>query len=342
MESIYKPLQRLSVILLGSALVLMPANAFASRIKASANLLPQNEMPIKTAVTQSTEGAHPSEKKENVKDTKAKDGKEDKKDAQANKKDTHAKNKKSAKETKKNETKNSNKAKSSNTAENAKKTTQKSTQSKQSTKETTVRSSNTDSEPSEPAWPSFWAKHRIMDYYAHDDGSINEWAPGYYVAHSTSSAGQAIHESGVGSVIIIDGTPVTIDSRQYRSVDDDYEGIRESLGADCVIFQTCDGGGMNLILTGHADGWGPFATVGGGIPTGRGEEVIEEHVTYVNDYGEFSTYEEAEAARIAAEESQVVIEAQPMAMGLISTQSEDIESEETSGMASFVIEGTLE
>lgn len=147
-----------------------------------------------------------------------------------------------------------------------------------------------------PSWPSFVAKHETLNYSAHDDGSINEWAPGYYDAHDWSEAGQAIHASDVGDVIIIDDTPVTITGRCYLSEYETYEDIRARLGNDCVIFQTCAGAGTILVLTGHADGWGPFGTLGAEQPS-----VSEDRVVYSNIYGTFDTPEEAEAAIEAAE-----------------------------------------
>lgn len=138
--------------------------------------------------------------------------------------------------------------------------------------------------------PSFSAKHRLWDYYAHDDGSINEWAPGWFVTHDWSEAGKTILSLGVGDTIVIDGIPIEITSRGSCLVDDDYESVRSNLGGQCVVLQTCAGDGVhNVLLTGMGEGMGPYE-----VP--QTEAKSEERVTYVNDYGEFATYEEAEAA----------------------------------------------
>lgn len=138
--------------------------------------------------------------------------------------------------------------------------------------------------------PSFSAKHRLWDYYAHDDGSINEWAPGWFVTHDWSESGKAILSLGVGDTIVIDGIPIEITSRGSCLVDDDYESVRSNLGGQCVVLQTCAGDGVhNVLLTGMGEGMGPYE-----VP--QTEARSEERVTYVNDYGEFATYEEAEAA----------------------------------------------
>lgn len=147
------------------------------------------------------------------------------------------------------------------------------------------------------SWPSFWPKHALWDYYAHDDGSMNEWAEGWFVAHHWSEAGAAISGLYEGDVIIIDGVPITIVNREYRSVDETYESIRGDVGAWGVIFQTCLGdGATNIILTGTADGMGPYDVPDRDQSFDFEDTTYEEHVTWVNEYGEFDTYEEAVAA----------------------------------------------
>lgn len=319
-KSIYSPLYRMSVIFLLTALTLVPANLFAADLTEITSLSPAYGHLVDMADTPSADGVQPSSKKNDPKSTKTTAAQEDTKDKKGKK------GSKSAKVPRK--------AGAEKVLENMEDAGLKHSQHKKSV-DTGASESTPEPQDDGPAWPSFWAKHQIMDYHAHDDGSINEWAPGYYVAHSTSEAGQAIHASDVGSVIIIDGTPVTIDSRQYRSEYESYEGIRETFGSNCVIFQTCADGDMNLVLTGHADGWGPFETVGGGLDA-NGNPVEEEHVTYVNAYGEFSSYEEAEAARIAMEEQEAQ-EEQAFAVGMIASSA--TEPWESSGGS--LIEGSI-
>lgn len=111
----------------------------------------------------------------------------------------------------------------------------------------------------ESGWPSFTAKHELGNRSAHDDGSINEWAPGYYIAHNGTAPGNAIAASNVGDVIIIDGNAVTITSRFMRDLTDGYEQVRIDAGDSAVIFQTCLGDDVNnIMLTGTCPTLGPF------------------------------------------------------------------------------------
>jgi hypothetical protein len=159
--------------------------------------------------------------------------------------------------------------------------------------------------PDTTSYPSFWAKHDLFNYAGHDDGSINEWAPGYYDAHAWSEAGQAIHASYPGDVIVIDGMPIRIVSREYASEHESYESIRGRLGNDVVIFQTCAEGDQMLLLSGTCDGYGPFDP----YPPESTGLIPDEAVTYVNELGEFATYEEAEAAMEEHVHQQLVAEA---------------------------------
>lgn len=124
--------------------------------------------------------------------------------------------------------------------------------------------------------PSFVAKHMLWDDYAHDDGSINEWADGWYNAHNWSEPGKAIVSLGIGDVIIIDGIPITITDRFYCDVDDYYERIRTEVGEWSVIFQTCLGDGAhNIILTGRSPQLGPFQ-----MPEAPTQQVTTTTITY--------------------------------------------------------------
>lgn len=150
-----------------------------------------------------------------------------------------------------------------------------------------------------PYVPSFSAKHMIADYHAHDDGSLNEWYYGYYIAHSWSPAGQAIANAGIGDSIVVDGTEVRIYDEAVRPDWVSYEDMRAEFGTDCVLFQTCAGDGANnLMRIGHADGWGPFPALSDNVIY---EEYYEEYAEPEPDpgiavcYGTISrseTYEE--------------------------------------------------
>lgn len=101
----------------------------------------------------------------------------------------------------------------------------------------------------------------IRDSHAHDLGALSEWQPGYYVAHWWSPSGQSILGMETGDIVMLDGLPVRIDGVTKYPKDEILEHVREDLGYDCIIFQTCYPDEYNRIVYGHADGMGGFTIV---------------------------------------------------------------------------------
>lgn len=108
---------------------------------------------------------------------------------------------------------------------------------------------------------SFWPKVDHFATNAHDDGSVVEWAPGFYIAHNWSDGGQAILSADIGQTIEVYGTPITICERFRVANDSTYEALRTEAGPWRAIFQTCSGQGDTLILFGEGD-IGPFEIEG--------------------------------------------------------------------------------
>ena len=79
-----------------------------------------------------------------------------------------------------------------------------------------------------------WSDH------AHDDGSIVEWAPGYYIAHDWSEWGNLIHALNIGDRINISNIDATVSGIYEVSKYLPYENIRDEItGWDTICFQTC-------------------------------------------------------------------------------------------------------
>lgn len=137
-----------------------------------------------------------------------------------------------------------------------------------------------ESEPSQPGpMASFWPKVAHLDRCAHDDGSIVEWAPGYYVAHDWSEPGQILLAAEIGSVIEVNGVPITICDMFTVPDDAIYEDIRANVGPWLAIFQTCYDETSTLILTGTGN-IGPFETISPRAEWERAKEEQETTVAY--------------------------------------------------------------
>ena len=112
----------------------------------------------------------------------------------------------------------------------------------------------------------WYAKHALNSLYAHDDGSLNEYAEGYFVAHSDTAYGQAIAGLYSGAVVSVDGREIVIDGYTY----DNYNSgnlweIRDRVGWDKVCFQTCVGGNGDVIIYyGHYTDGTPATSKGSG------------------------------------------------------------------------------
>lgn len=126
-------------------------------------------------------------------------------------------------------------------------------------------------------------------YHAHDDGSLVEWEPGYYIAHNWSEAGEKISGLSVGSVFRLNGNTYTVDAVDEFSEDIKYEDTRSIVGWDALCLQTCipNSGVFKLA---YVSGVGDFSSYIHelGYWTSRDEcyskleqpEVVEEEVVY--------------------------------------------------------------
>ena len=94
-------------------------------------------------------------------------------------------------------------------------------------------------------------RQAYLDYGAHDDGSIVEWMPGYYVAHSWSDYGKAILGLREGDEVLVSGERLRVSGIHSVGRDVDYEEVRLSfVGTDTVCLQTClDGTADNRVVT---------------------------------------------------------------------------------------------
>lgn len=80
---------------------------------------------------------------------------------------------------------------------------------------------------------------------ANDDGLITEWAELYYVTHDWSEYGQQIRQMIPGDALAINGKGVlVVDIFDYPR-DAYLEEIREIVGQDAVVLQTCEPGTPN-------------------------------------------------------------------------------------------------
>lgn len=106
----------------------------------------------------------------------------------------------------------------------------------------------------------WYAKRGIYDLYAHDDGSMNEYEEGYFVAHSGSYYGGQIASLYPGATVNVNGQDVIIDGYIYDNYNtSNLWDVRSRVGFDKVCFQTCvDGAGNIIVYYGHyADGSTP-------------------------------------------------------------------------------------
>ena len=95
----------------------------------------------------------------------------------------------------------------------------------------------------------WYAKHALGSLYAHDDGSLNEYDEGYYVAHSGTTYGQGIAGLYPGAIVNVDGREIVIEGYTYDNYNTgDLYAIRDRVGWDKVCFQTCVGGDGNVII----------------------------------------------------------------------------------------------
>ena len=99
----------------------------------------------------------------------------------------------------------------------------------------------------------WYAKHAFGSLHAHDDGSLNEYDEGYFVAHSGTTYGIGIANLYPGAVVTVNGRDVVIEGCVYDNyLTGDVGRVRDSIGWDKVCFQTCvDNNGNVVIYYGH-------------------------------------------------------------------------------------------
>ena len=99
----------------------------------------------------------------------------------------------------------------------------------------------------------------LYDWYAYDDywaasapsdGSLAKWADDYYISHSWSRYGEAIHALEVGDRLIVNGDEVVIEG--YFDVPDltYYDEVMDRVGQNKVVFQTCNPGETTHVVYG--------------------------------------------------------------------------------------------
>lgn len=117
--------------------------------------------------------------------------------------------------------------------------------------QTTEEAAIEETSPQETTIVDFgWPRVAYFDYHAHDDGSVVEWAPGWFNAHSTSSWGQLMLALEVGDEVMVNGETATVTNLVAVSELMPYEDIREQIaGWDTICFQTCiEGTGQHLMV----------------------------------------------------------------------------------------------
>ncbi len=84
-----------------------------------------------------------------------------------------------------------------------------------------------------------WTCGKDYGGIAPDDGSLSEWAPHYFVAHSYGSFGQAILGLKREDQITINGNLVTVEGFVVMPKYSYYNDVMEAVGWDATVFQTC-------------------------------------------------------------------------------------------------------
>lgn len=71
------------------------------------------------------------------------------------------------------------------------------------------------------------------------DGSLSEWAPHYYVAHSYGPYGEVILGLEQGDSVTVNGVTVVVEGAVVMSQQCAYEDVMNRVGWDATVFQTC-------------------------------------------------------------------------------------------------------
>ena len=84
-----------------------------------------------------------------------------------------------------------------------------------------------------------WYASRDFQGIAPEDGSLSEWAPHYFVAHSFGTFGQAMLGLAVGDAIVVNGSLVVVEGAVTAPKYTAYDQIMDAVGWDATVFQTC-------------------------------------------------------------------------------------------------------
>lgn len=75
---------------------------------------------------------------------------------------------------------------------------------------------------------------------ASDEGLLTEWAPRYYITHDWSEYGQQIRQMIPGDAVVINGRGILISDIFDYPREGYLEEIREVVGPDVIVLQTCE------------------------------------------------------------------------------------------------------
>lgn len=94
---------------------------------------------------------------------------------------------------------------------------------------------------------SFVANHEHENYHAHDDMTLNEWEDGYYVCHGAADVASDIRSLRPGDIVRVDGMTCVVEYVVDTDGGMSFEGVRNMMGWDVVIFHTATGSGSGRI-----------------------------------------------------------------------------------------------
>ncbi len=84
-----------------------------------------------------------------------------------------------------------------------------------------------------------WTCARDYGGIAPEDGSLSEWAPHYYIAHSYGPYGEAILQLEPGDIVTVNGNEVTVQGSVELNKSCSYQEVMDTVGWEVTVFQTC-------------------------------------------------------------------------------------------------------
>lgn len=84
-----------------------------------------------------------------------------------------------------------------------------------------------------------WTCGKDYGGVAPGDGSLSEWAPHYFIAHSYGPYGQVILSLEAGDTVTVNGSSVTVEGAVIMGQGCAYEDVMNRVGWDATVFQTC-------------------------------------------------------------------------------------------------------